>query len=45
MNLKSPIDVVTNYNFKVYRNGVLRQEVDTHNVICDWFWVKCKGKN
>ena len=44
MNLKSPVDVVTNYNFKVYRNGVLRQEVDTHNVICDWFWVKRSGK-
>lgn len=44
MNLKSPIDVVTNYNFKVYRNDVLRQEVNTHNVICDWFWVKRNGK-
>lgn len=44
MNLKSPIDVVTNYNFKVYRNDVLRQEVNTHNVICDWFWVRRKGK-
>lgn len=39
MNLRNPIKPVTNYNFKVYRNGVLRQEIDTHNVICDIFYV------
>lgn len=40
MNLKNPIEVKTNYNFKVYRNGVLRQEVNTHNVICTIFYKK-----
>lgn len=39
MNLRNPIKPVTNYNFKVYRNGILRQEIDTHNIICDIFYV------
>lgn len=43
MNLRNPIKPVTNYNFKVYRNGILRQEIDTHNIICDIFYVARPG--
>ena len=38
INLQDHIKVVTNYNFKLLRNEVLLQEVNTHNILTDTFW-------
>ena len=38
IDLSNNIKVATNYNFKKYRDGVLIQEENTHNVICDYFY-------
>lgn len=39
INLQDHIKVVTNYNFKLLRNEVLLQEVNTHNILTNTFWV------
>lgn len=39
INLQDHIKVVTNYNFKLLRNEVLLQEVNTHNILTDIFWT------
>lgn len=39
INLQDHIKVVTNYNFKLLRNEVLLQEVNTHNILTNAFWV------
>lgn len=38
INLQDHIKVVTNYNFKLLRNEVLLQEVNTHNILTNIFW-------
>lgn len=44
INLQDHIKVVTNYNFKLLRNEVLLQEVNTHNILTDVFWTGSKVK-
>lgn len=39
INLQDHIKVVTNYNFKLLRNEVLLQEVNTHNILTNAFWL------
>lgn len=39
INLQDHIKVVTNYNFKLLRNEVLLQEVNTHNILTNAFWT------
>lgn len=39
INLQDHIKVVTNYNFKLLRNEVLLQEVNTHNILTNNFWI------
>lgn len=45
INLKDNIKVVTNYNFKKYRNDVLLQEENTHNVLCNTFFTSAVYMN
>lgn len=39
INLQDHVKVVTNYNFKLFRNEVLLQEVNTHNILTNNFWI------
>lgn len=39
INLQDHIKVVTNYNLKLLRNEVLLQEVNTHNILTNTFWL------
>lgn len=39
INLQDHVKVVTNYNFKLFRNEVLLQEVNTHNILTNPFWI------
>lgn len=43
INLQDHIKVVTNYNLKLLRNEVLLQEVNTHNILTDTFWLGRSG--
>lgn len=43
INLQDHIKVVTNYNFKLLRNEVLLQEVNTHNILTNTFWLGRSG--